>query len=100
MSKEKQIEEIADCVLGGSAEYRLEVAQRVYDKGYRKQAGWISVDEAMPKDGERVLVCCDRCGPDYDVAYWREYSNKWYSRFLSFDAKVTHWKPLPEGPKE
>lgn len=33
--KEEQIEEIADCILGGSAEYRLDVAERIYAKGFR-----------------------------------------------------------------
>ena len=38
MNKQEQIEEIAGCVLGGSAEYRLEVAELIYNKGYRKQS--------------------------------------------------------------
>ena len=47
MDKDKQIEEIAGCVLGGSAEYRLEVAELVYNKGYRKQSKgeWIAKND-------------------------------------------------------
>lgn len=38
MNKIEQIDEIACCVLGGTVNYRLEVAELIYNKGYRKQS--------------------------------------------------------------
>ena len=36
--KQQQIDEIAECVLGGTIDYRLEVAELIYNKGYRKSS--------------------------------------------------------------
>jgi hypothetical protein len=34
-------------------------AERLYAAGYRKQSGWISVDERLPESGVPCLLCCD-----------------------------------------
>lgn len=54
--KKEQIEEIAGCVLGGSAEYRLEIAKQVYAKGFRKVI--------------RCKDCTDRNTEGCPLAYW------------------------------
>lgn len=54
--KTEQIEAIADCVLGGSAEYRLEVAKQIYAKGFRKVI--------------RCKDCSDRNTEGCPLAYW------------------------------
>ena len=60
MSKEKQIEEMADDVRRiresyfGQADYLF--AMKLYEDGYRKQSGWISVDERLPESEKIVLV--------------------------------------------
>lgn len=54
--KREQIEEIADCVLGGSAEYRLEVAEHVYAKGFRNII--------------KCKNCADRNTEGCRLAYW------------------------------
>ena len=57
MDKEKQIEEIAGCVLGGSAEYRLEVAELIYSKGYRKQNQGEWIVRTGNVFGHRYFTC-------------------------------------------
>lgn len=59
MDEKQQIEEIAGCVHGGSAKYRVEVAQSVYHKGYRKQneGVWIRKYSDEWIDLYRCSVC-------------------------------------------
>lgn len=73
---------------------------RRYHPPERKQNGWISVDERLPKEGVDVLVTLkigDRVSVDTD----RIYSGRWFGyspmRGVSY---VTHWMPFPEPPKE
>ena len=60
--------------------------------------GWISVEDEMPKLGQRVMAFC-RAGIltflRYDGEVWFEMSSR-NEYLLSF---VTHWRPLPEPPK-
>jgi len=57
---------------------------------------WRDVRDELPEDGARVLVW------NLDAAYTAEFERPfdWYSTndFPLF--RVTHWMPLPEGPKE
>ena len=57
---------------------------------------WISVNDRLPRCGERVLVT-------NDGSVWEAYlsiSHKWVRQEFVWAAKVTHWMPLPEPPKE
>ena len=124
MSREKQIEEIArdfnegmctdrevvescaECV-GASEECALyQIAEKIYNAGYRKQSEgeWISVDERLPEESGEYLTC--RCG---DLMTVLRYSKK-HKLFNAYDhheksyseqyaISVTHWMPLPEAPK-
>jgi hypothetical protein len=62
-------------------------------QGYRKQSGWISVEERLPEKAGRYLVYGVIggqplvCGAHYDK----------YNGFGDDD--FTHWMPLPEPPK-
>lgn len=62
---------------------------------------WISVEDRLPEPGERVLVTD---GAFVGEAYrtiggaWRRYDGVLFQVCLGSD--VTHWMPLPEGPKE
>lgn len=85
MSKEKQIEEMARAAYPGldrqTVFSNLVYAQplvNLVNAGYRKQSGWISVEERMPESGEHCLVSCTvkRCdgtlGQYICVGYYAE----------------------------
>lgn len=70
------------------------VASVLYAAGYRKQSGWISVDERLPEDGSPVVVYLQSGGitiARYDMAWGRFRT--------SGSITITHWMPLPEPPK-
>lgn len=63
---------------------------------------WISVSTQLPSPGKRVLICLDHgfVGEAYLLS-----SGKWcrYDELACvediFHQQVTHWMPLPKGPK-
>ena len=59
--------------------------------GYR---GWISVEERMPEDNEKILVYTE--SGKSAVARWSQRQNRWMA---SGNLSVTHWMPLPEPPE-
>lgn len=103
MSKEKQIEEMAEVLRhscdnecfknkDGFADCEACEACLLYNAGYRKQSEWISVEERLPPKFENVFVCCNGVlGIDFIGS-----TGQWYE---SFPIAVTHWMPLPEAPK-
>ena len=103
MSREKQIEGIRSVILRMNVCERYDeikcihdcdecIATQIYNAGYRKQSGWISVDERLPEKWQRVLV-------NYNgnvCISWLNANSTW---FECWNDKVTHWMPLPEAPK-
>lgn len=57
---------------------------------------WISVEERLPRCGERVLILNDG---SVGEAYL-SISHKWVRQEFVWAAKVTHWMYMPEPPKE
>ncbi len=127
MSKEKQIiEEMARTLCGekeGSCkecdscdmcEFWTE-SSVLYNAGYRKQSGWISVEERLPEDvygRDRkqitVLVCTKsgRVSTSSRVRMMQINRDTWeleYTDIFEWSGqiakKVTHWMPLPSAPK-
>jgi hypothetical protein len=116
MSREKQIEEIAK-VLDSNCEGIPDAvcqenscssckARQIIGIGYRKQSGWIPVQERLPeKEGwylvytapdkkHRSINKAEFCkGFEWNnfEPYWRGAGGHW--------GNVTHWMPLPEPPK-
>jgi hypothetical protein len=106
--KQKQIEEIAkhccfpcdmecngECLEGTDpckCYISLEVAKTLYKAGYRKQSGWISVDERLPEMHEDVLCLCGR---SVEIDF-RCSDDTWCG---VHNNPITHWMPLPEPPK-
>lgn len=133
MSKEKQIEEMAEALRKCSCVYTdcdhrcscckneelyddtlLYIAQTLYNAGYRKQSEnvtdinvgskseWISVEERLPEENGRYLVCVNISHLAFEnltaiaiMAYGISHGFYLYNE----NEKVTHWMPLPEAPK-
>lgn len=98
MDEKKQIKEMAEVICGSGmvdTYSRCEIiAEELYIADYRKQSGWISVDERVPEDGSPVIVYLKSGGitiARYDMAWGRFRT--------SGSITVTHWMPLPERPK-
>ena len=97
MSREKQIEEMAEiiCDARQKSVYSVEIAEALYNAGYRKQSEWISVDERLPEKDVRVLVYIKS-----DRSYTNIDTDRLDDRgFVRWYKDVTHWMPLPEAPK-
>ena len=100
MSREKQIKGMArDIEQSGMLDNysRCEVvAEELYDKGYRKQSEWISVEDRLPEKNVRVLVYIKS-----SRSYTRFDTDRLDDRgFVRWFNDVTHWMPLPEAPKK
>lgn len=73
--------------------------------------GWISVEERLPEDGEKVLALVEHIddmrvvigayyrGSASFVLYQDEPSKLYGGWKVPFGYQITHWQPLPEGPK-
>jgi Lar family restriction alleviation protein len=65
---------------------------------WNARAGWVSVSERLPEAGERVIGLFG--GVPWEV-YWT--GKKWTRNEIDyedwFDAKLTHWMPLPQPPE-
>ncbi len=104
MSKEKQIEEMAKIFCGmkngcdGCMWDKVHCnernyAEEIYNAGYRKQSGWISVDERLPERNGRYLTHCKIEGQSLVCILY-------YCNVGGFnEGTVTHWMPFPEPPK-
>lgn len=65
---------------------------------------WISVEDRLPEDDEKVLVCAYNSKLKFSTISIDKYSNriKWGKFSVLYDAhlwSITHWMPLPEPPK-
>ena len=61
---------------------------------------WIRVEERAPAEFQRALVWC---GCYVDIASYQDGGFWVFDREtgIGFDlGSVTHWMPIPEGPKE
>lgn len=89
---EYNTEEATFC--GGCGKEIIE-SREVKRRGYRKQSGWISVDDRFPDEMGEYLVSVQVCGKTHvTTAHFTPYS----SRISWIECGVTHWMPLPELP--
>ena len=59
---------------------------------------WISVEDALPKFGARVLCKCR--ANIYEVLTWTVDGWEHDPQHVYMSGFVTHWMPLPEPPSE
>ena len=57
---------------------------------------WVSVDERLPEEKQRVIVRCEHVGTSVGWILW----GNWMTDIGPGAGKVTHWMPLPKSPKE
>lgn len=105
MSKEKQIESCENCLHYSAClingEYVPTPCRAYEDKAsYRKQSGWISVDERLPEESGTYITYHDHgnCGVIYynaSIHLWNVYYHEDKQNAIR---SVTHWMPLPEPP--
>ena len=57
---------------------------------------WVSVEERLPEEKQRVIVRCERVGTSVGWILW----GNWMTDIGPGAGKVTHWMPLPSPPKE
>ena len=58
---------------------------------------WISVEERLPDEGERVIIW----HPDRTVSTSTFHFGRWWDRHgYHIGFRVVYWMPLPEPPKE
>ena len=80
---------------------RVQYSKGVEIDQVKNDQKWISVNEMLPRCGERVLA---RSGPFVGEAY-RTSAGSWYRQSGiawrdALDSSVTHWMPLPEPPAD
>lgn len=57
---------------------------------------WVSVEDRLPEEKQRVIVRCERVGTSVGWILW----GRWMTDIGPDAGKVTHWMPLPKSPKE
>ena len=55
---------------------------------------WVSVEERLPEEKQRVIVRCERIGTSVGWILWGE----WKTDIGPDAGEVTHWMPLPAPP--
>ena len=84
-----------------TCEVIVNLVERLMQKA---NGGWISVEDRLPDNADRVLVSYRNFELKYNITYIDSYNG--YGKWENFDRwynkkvwKVTHWQPVPEMPK-
>ena len=56
---------------------------------------WVSVEERLPREKQRVIVRCERVGTSVGWIIWGD----WMTDIGPDAGKVTHWMPMPAPPE-
>jgi len=92
----------------GVTEYCEEMERQLRDalarlSAMEKENQYISVDQELPEDGERVLVWKANAEREHIATYepTRYISFPWRDQFNGGDGySISHWRPLPAPPRE
>ena len=57
---------------------------------------WVSVEERLPEEKQRVIVRCERVGTSVGWILW----GNWMTDIGPGAGKVTHWMPLSAPPEK
>ena len=90
----EQIEEMAKVICENID--RIDgLAEALYNAGYRKQSGWISVEERLPtwEDGKVMIYT------PYGISIAQKTTTNHWKGDNAIPKLITHWMPLPEPPK-
>jgi hypothetical protein len=66
--------------------------------------GWISVEDELPKNKQKVLMFCKREFKHQSPIVIGYYQTGDYENWISYDfsedenSDITHWQPLPKSP--
>ena len=55
---------------------------------------WVSVEERLPEEKQRVIVRCERIGTSVGWILW----GNWMTDIGPDAGNVTHWMPIPAPP--
>ena len=55
---------------------------------------WVSVEERLPEEKQRVIVRCEHVGTSVGWILW----GRWMTDIGPHAGDVTHWMPLPTPP--
>ena len=55
---------------------------------------WVSVEDGLPEEKQRVIVRCERVGTSVGWILW----GRWMTDIGPHAGDVTHWMPLPAPP--
>lgn len=72
------------------------------EKWEKEAERWIPVTERLPEARVDVLVATPKRGGGsrVSVGWYSDVTESWHVGEFDTLEKVTHWKPLPEAPKE
>ena len=63
--------------------------------------GWIPVSERLPEEAMLVLVWTGDGDPGREIAIgFMHKPGSWWTDNYEYEMFVTHWRPLPDPPKE
>lgn len=105
MNREEQIKELAGDIYSmiRSDTMSRALASLLYDKGWKKQSEWISVDERLPEESGDYLtyhngvISALMYSAKHKLFNAADSLSKEYSKKHSIT--VSHWMSLPEAPK-
>lgn len=92
----KQLDKYFDSFYGYGELYACSTIQDMLeDAPAVNPCEWISVEDRLPDEDVRVLVCIDSDRHYIKMDTDRILKGKW----VRWSTYVTHWMPLPEPPK-
>lgn len=68
--------------------------------GRKVRAPWLTPEEGLPKEGQRVLICREKEPGELIVEQAWLTRGGWWKVFGTNCKRILAWRPMPEGPME